>query len=102
MNYNFLFLYIFVILIMFFYIKKQSSLIVSMTDSIKLIPTNIKLVDESPPETTRVKYHKNYITINGNENIVSYNFNTTLHHVKNIELISAVIPKSNYKLVNFS
>ena len=80
------------------HIKKQSRLILSISEQ---IPKTIKFVKEKEiilPETTRTVKHKNYITINGNTNVVQYVFNKTLKHVTNIELISAIIPRSNYRV----
>lgn len=86
------------LLVAFLFIKKQSALIQTMTEQ---IPKTINFVDTTPPpppEIGRTVRKKNYITINGNTNVITYDFNRTLHDVKNIELISAIIPKSNYRI----
>ena len=41
------------------YIKKQSSLLHSATEHLKTIPTSIKLVDDSEPQTYRTVRKKN-------------------------------------------
>ena len=80
------------------YIKKQSNLLHSATEHLKTIPTSIKLVDDSEPPTYRTVRKKNYITINGDSNMVTYQFNKTLKNVQNIELISATVPRSQYRI----
>ena len=80
------------------YIKKQSNLLNSATEHLKTIPTSIKLVDDSEPPTYRTVRKKNYITINGDTNVVTYQFNKTLKNVQNIELISATVPRSQYRI----
>ena len=80
------------------YIKKQSSLLHSATEHLKTIPTSIKLVDDSVPETYRTVRKKNYITIDGDTSVVTYQFNKTLKDVQNIELISATFPRSQYRI----
>ncbi len=82
----------------FLYIKKQSNLLNLATENLKSIPTSIKLIDTSEPETTRIIKKKNYITINGDTNVVTYKFNKTLKDIQHIELISATIPRSTYRI----
>ena len=98
MNTNILILCCISLAISLLYIKKQSSLLQSATEHLKTIPTSIKLVDDSEPPTYRTVRKKNYITINGDTNVVTYDFKKTLKDVKNIELISATIPRSQYRI----
>jgi len=95
---NILIITLILLLISFLFIKKQSNLINTMTEQ---IPKTISFVDKTPPpppDVSRVVKKKNYITINGNSNVITYEFNRTLNNVQNIELISAIIPKTNYRI----
>ena len=103
---NILIIVCIILLVAILYSKKQSNLLHAATEHLKNIPKTITLVNDKPPETTREVTKKHYITINGNENIKLHEFNKTLKNVKHIELISAIIPKSNYRIddsmMNFS
>ena len=95
---NILIIVCIILLVAILYSKKQSNLLHAATEHLKNIPKTITLVNDKPPETTREVTKKHYITINGNENIKIHEFNKTLKNVKHIELISAIIPKSNYRI----
>jgi hypothetical protein len=99
---NILIIVCIVLLIAILYSRKQSNLLHAATEHLKTIPTSIKLVDDTPPETTRNVTKKHYITINGNQSVKTYEFNKTLKNVKHIELVSAIIPKTNYKIDEFN
>ena len=95
---NILIIVCIILLVSILYSKKQTNLLHAATEHLKNIPKSIKLVNDKPPETTRDVTKKHYITINGNENVKIHEFNKTLRNVKHIELISAIIPKSNYRI----
>lgn len=95
---NILIIVCIILLIAILYSKKQSNLLHAATEHLKHIPKSIKLVSDKPPETTREVTKKHYVTINGNESVKIHEFNKTLKNVKHIELISAIIPKSNYRI----
>jgi len=95
---NILIIVCIILLVAILYSKKQSNLLHAATEHLKNIPKTIKLVDDKPVETTRYVTKKHYIAINGNESVKIHEFNKTLKNVKHIELISAIIPKSNYRI----
>lgn len=63
----------------------------------------IRAIKVGPPKkTTELATREHTIILNSTENVVEYEFPYTLKNVKHVELISGIIPKSEYRINEYN